>query len=268
MARPTFFDGHDALLCDLDGVVYAGDQAIDGAVATLNSLTAQGIPVAYVTNNASRAPETVSDHLVTLGISATADQVFSAAAAGVALLDELGLDSGAPVLVVGSAHLRSLVEQAGHPVVDSALDGPAAVIQGFDPAVGWRHLAEAAYAIQNGARWVATNTDLTIPRADGVAPGNGSLVQAVTQATGIVPPAAGKPEPQLFQWAAQQLGARRPLVVGDRLDTDILGGNRAGFTTALVLTGIDTRESIDRAPDDHRPTVVVESLADLLGDTP
>lgn len=113
---------------------------------------------------------------------------------------------------------------------------------------------------------MATNTDLTIPRAEGIAPGNGSLVQAVSQATGVIPPAAGKPQPLLFQWAAEQLGAQRPLVVGDRLDTDILGGNRAGFTTALVLTGVDSRESAAAAPQDQRPQVIVQSLDELLGE--
>ncbi|MCT2090143.1 HAD-IIA family hydrolase [Micrococcus terreus] len=262
----SFFSGHDALLCDLDGVVYAGAGAIAGAVETLHELTERGVPVAFVTNNASRSPQSVAEHLAELGITATAEQIFGAAAAGVRLLEGMELPPGSAVLVIGSDYLRGLVSEAGFRVVSRADEQPAAVIQGFDPSVGWADLAQAAYAIQAGAVWVATNTDLTIPRAEGIAPGNGSLVQAVSQATGVIPPAAGKPQPLLFQWAAEQLGAQRPLVVGDRLDTDILGGNRAGFTTALVLTGVDSRESAAAAPQDQRPQVIVQSLDELLGE--
>lgn len=264
----TFFGDHDAVLCDLDGVVYAGDHAIDGAVETLNELSSRGIPVAFVTNNASRSPETVAQHLSELGIPTGPEQVFGSAAAGVKLLHDSGVADGSAVLVVGSVFLRGLVREAGFQVVTTADDGPVAVIQGFDPSVGWTDLAEASYAIQRGAHWVATNTDLSIPRAQGIAPGNGSLVQAITLATGVTPPSAGKPEPVLFQWAAEKLGARRPLVVGDRMDTDILGGNRAGFTTALVLTGVDTRETAGQAEADQRPTVIVETMRELLGERP
>ncbi|MCY1160018.1 MAG: family hydrolase [Citricoccus sp.] len=259
-----FFDGHDALLCDLDGVVYAGEHAIDGAVETLRELDALGVPVAYVTNNASRSPESVAEHLNSFGLSVEGEQVLGSAAAGVALLGEELQGRTTRVLVVGSDHLRDLVSDAGHQVAESAAEGPEAVIQGFDPSVSWRDLAQAAFAIRCGARWVATNTDLTIPRAEGIAPGNGALVEAVARATGTVPVAAGKPEPVLFRMAAERLGGRRPLVVGDRLDTDILGGNRAGFDTALVLTGVDNRDTTQAAPSDHQPTWVLDGLPALL----
>ena len=259
-----FFGGHDALLCDLDGVVYAGDHAIDGAVPTLRELDARGVPVAYVTNNASRAPQAVAEHLNSFGLKVSGEQVFGSAAAGVALLDErLGGRRGS-VLVVGSEHLRELVTAAGHDLVTHAAEHPDAVIQGFDPAVGWTDLAEAAYAVRAGACWVATNTDLTIPRAEGIAPGNGALVEAISRATGTTPVAAGQPAPVLFRMAAQRLGATRPLVVGDRLDTDILGGNRAGYDTALVLTGVDSRTSAASAPADQHPSWILEDLPALL----
>ncbi|QCU77787.1 HAD-IIA family hydrolase [Citricoccus sp. SGAir0253] len=265
---PRFFDGHDAVLCDLDGVVYAGDHAVAGAVETLRELGGRGVPVAYVTNNASRAPEAVAAHLNAFGLEVTGDRVFGSAAAGVALLDEVLGGRAARVLVVGSDHLRSLVGAAGHRVVGSAAEAPDAVIQGFDPSVCWADLAEASYAVRAGARWVATNTDLTIPRAEGIAPGNGALVEAVARATGTRPVAAGKPEPVLFRMAARAVGARRPLVVGDRLDTDILGGNRSGFDTALVLTGVDDRESAAAAPAEQQPTWLLAGLPDLLGRPP
>lgn len=275
MAGTVFFGGHDAVLCDLDGVVYAGEGAIDGAVDTLGELAARGIPVAYVTNNASRSPQAVADHLCDLGLEVAAGQVFGAAAAGVSLLSEVlsgsagsATDPGrqAAVLVVGSDFLRSEVERAGHRVVSSASDRPEAVIQGFDPTVSWTDLAQASFALRNGAHWIATNTDLTIPRAEGIAPGNGALIEAVSRATGTRPRSAGKPEPFLFHRAARAVGAQRPLVVGDRLDTDILGGNRAGYSTALVLTGVDTEATAGAASPEQRPTWIIDGLPALLED--
>ncbi|MEE1622531.1 HAD-IIA family hydrolase [Zafaria sp. Z1313] len=259
---PLLISSYDAVLSDLDGVVYAGAGAVPEAVPALRGLHGHGVALAYITNNASRSPEQVAEHLCGLGAPATAGQVFGSAAAGSELLAGL-IAPGAPVLVVGSGYLRSCVESRGFRVVDSAADAPAAVIQGFDPTLGWTDLAEAAYAIQRGAAWVATNTDLTIPRAEGIAPGNGSLVDAVANATGAVPLVAGKPEPLLFERAARTLGADRPLVVGDRLDTDILGGNRAGFATASILTGIDGTAEILGAAAAERPRYILGNLAGL-----
>jgi len=264
MSAATLPGGHDGVLCDLDGVVYAGGAAIPGAVDAIAALRDRGIPVAFVTNNASRAPESVAEHLTELGIPTSADQVFGSALAGVDLLERtLGVREGA-VLVVGSAHLRSLVADRGYTPVDTAAAHPIAVIQGFDPSLGWAQLAEAAYAVNAGAAWVATNLDLSIPRAEGIAPGNGALVAAVGHATGTQPVAAGKPEPDLFELAARTLGLRRPLVVGDRLDTDIRGGNAAGFDTVLVLTGVDSRESAASAPEAETPTWIADSLPEIF----
>lgn len=270
----VFFGGHDGLLCDLDGVVYAGNGAISGAVESLNALMARGVPVAFVTNNASRSPAQVAAHLRELGVNVTDDQqVFGSASAGVALLQRhvpLSEDpevAGQGVLVAGSAYLAELVTDAGYTVTSNASTRPSAVIQGFDPGLGWCTLAQASYAIQNGAIWIATNLDLTIPRAEGRAPGNGSLVNAVATACGRRPDfSAGKPEPVMFELAAQQWGMDRPLVVGDRLDTDIEGGNRAGFDTALVLTGIHQSQDAEQADTVRTPTHLLSTLEDLLGE--
>lgn len=262
MSVPRFFHGHDGLLCDLDGVVYAGAEAVPGAVESLTALIEAGIPVAFVTNNASRAPQTVADHLRDLGVPTDAEHVFGSAQAGVALLGE-HVPAGAAVLPVGSTYLAGLLEESGYRVVASAADRPDAVVQGFDPSVGWAQLAQAAYAVNAGAVWIATNLDLSIPRGEGIAPGNGALVGAVSHATGTVPVAAGKPEPHLFRVAAQDLGLENPLVVGDRLDTDIRGGNAAGFDTVMVLTGIDSRAAADRAPVADRPRWIVDDLTAL-----
>jgi ribonucleotide monophosphatase NagD (HAD superfamily) len=140
-----------------------------------------------------------------------------------------------------------------------------AVIQGFDPSVGWKHLAEASYAIQQGAKWVATNQDWTIPREEGLAPGNGTLVSAVHTAVGQLPVVAGKPEKAIFETALAQFGASSAVYIGDRLDTDVLGANRAGIGSALVMTGVTTRKELLAAKADFRPTFILGTLKDLLG---
>lgn len=252
----------DALLADLDGVVYAGPHAIPGAVDSLQQLAGLGIGLGYVTNNASRSPAQVAAHLRELGAPAEDSQVVSSSQAAAELLASL-LPPGAKVLITGSPALAEEIELVGLTAVRSQAEGPVAVVQGFSPEVGWKDLAEATYVVSAGALWVATNTDMSIPQARGIAPGNGTLVAAVAAATGQNPRVAGKPEAPLFHAAAKRLAADRPLVVGDRLDTDILGGNNAGFSTVAVLTGVDTRETILAARTDERPDYLIASLSDL-----
>ncbi|MFD5278906.1 HAD-IIA family hydrolase [Pseudarthrobacter sp. NPDC058362] len=262
MADVPLIARFDALLADLDGVVYAGPHAIAGAVESLQQLSGLGIGLGYVTNNASRSPAQVAAHLRELGAPAEDQQVVSSSQAAAELLASL-LAPGARVLITGSAALAREIELVGLLPVHSQDEQPVAVVQGFNPELGWKDLAEAAYVVSAGALWVATNTDMSIPQARGIAPGNGTLVAAVAAATGQQPRVAGKPEAPLFHAAAKRLGAERPLVVGDRLDTDILGGNNAGFATVAVLTGVDTRESILAARAAERPAYIIENLPDL-----
>lgn len=254
---------YDGVLFDLDGVLYAGPAAIAGAADAVRELVTLDVPRAYVTNNASRSAEQVAEHLQSLGIPARTDEVFGSAPAGISLLKE-SVESGSKVLVTGSDYLRSLVKEAGYHLVSTSEEDPAAVIQGFDPSLGWADLAEASYAINAGAQWFATNLDLSIPRERGIAPGNGALIEAVGRATGTQPQAAGKPEPVMFTQAARSLQMDAPLVIGDRLDTDVLGGNRAGFDTALVLTGIDSEASAQSADPDSQPKWILEHLGQLF----
>ncbi|MGO4492308.1 HAD-IIA family hydrolase [Arthrobacter sp. 2YAF22_2] len=262
MAEAELISGFDALLADLDGVVYAGPHAIPGAVESLKRLAEIGVGLGYVTNNASRTPAEVALHLRELGAPAEEQQVVSSPQAAAELLVSL-LPAGARVLITGGDALAREIEIAGLVPVRSEADDPVAVVQGFHPDLGWKDLAEASYVVAAGAVWVATNTDLTIPQARGMAPGNGTLVAAVTAATGREPLVAGKPEAPLFHAAAKRLAAERPLVVGDRLDTDILGGTNAGFATVAVLTGVDTRETILAARTRERPTFLINDLTDL-----
>lgn len=268
----TFRDLYDGFLFDLDGVVYAGQGAVPGAAESISELKDSGFGIGFVTNNASRSEAAVAEHLRELGVPADESCVFGSARTGVELLGE-EVERGASVYVVGSDYLSGLVAEAGYEALslEQMEDGARAdaVIQGFDPGLGWRHLAAASYAIAGGAAWVATNKDATIPRAEGIAPGNGALVGTVETATGRTPAVGGKPQAPIFERARREVGLERPLMCGDRLDTDIAGANAAGIDSALVLTGIDGRQDAERAERGLRPTYVVDSLTALVsGDDP
>lgn len=258
-------DGVDVLLADLDGVVYAGANAIPHAVESLVAATADGCRVGYLTNNASRTPMSVAEHLRELGLPTTTDDVVTSPQAAMALLADL-VPAGSTILVVGGEGLTYELERAGYRITRSAEDAPAAVVQGFAPHVAWTDLAEAAFALRGGEAgipWVATNTDWTIPQARGTAPGNGTLVSAVHTAVGRLPVVAGKPEKAIFDAARARFAAEKPLFVGDRLDTDILGAVRSGMDSVLVLTGIDGSKQLLAAAPDSRPTFIVEDLRGL-----
>lgn len=259
-------DGARVLLADLDGVVYRGRQAIPGAVDALERVRASGVRVGYVTNNASRTATAVAQQLTGFGLTVTAEDVVTSPQAAIRVLIDL-VPAGASVLVVGGDGLSSVVVDAGFRLAAGADDADA-VIQGFHPSVAWTDLAEASYAVQRGKPWVATNQDWTIPQERGIAPGNGTLVSAVHTAAAALPIVAGKPETPIFEVALERFGGGNTLVVGDRLDTDILGANRAGLPGALVLTGIDNATQLLAAPKDHRPTWILSGLGELFDDYP
>ncbi len=256
-------DTFETLLLDLDGVIYEGNRAIVDAVESISELRAKGIQVGYVTNNASRTSEAIAEQLRSFGLELNVEDVITSAQAGARLLKQI-VPAGSKVLVVGGEGLRSNVLLAGFEIVESSKDSPAAVITGFDPSVGWKHLAEASYAIQKGAKWVATNQDWTIPREEGLAPGNGTLVSAVHTAVGQLPVVAGKPEKAIFDTALSHFGYSSAVYIGDRLDTDVLGANRAGIGSALVMTGVTTRKELLAAKADSRPTFILGTLKELL----
>jgi glycerol 3-phosphatase-2 len=259
---------YDTALLDLDGVVYVGPAAVPGAPAALAAARARGMRLAYVTNNAARTPAMVASHLTELGVPAQVDEVVTSAQAAASLVAQR-VAPGAAVLVVGGAGLVEAVRERGLRPVTSADEEPEAVVQGFAPEVSWTLLAEGAYAVRAGAPWIASNLDLTIPTPRGVAPGNGSLVNVIATATGRRPDAvAGKPELALHREAMQRSGARRALVVGDRLDTDIEGATRADTDSLLVLTGVTGARELLTAPPEHRPTFVAATMQALLEPLP
>jgi HAD superfamily hydrolase (TIGR01457 family) len=257
----TLVDRYDALLIDLDGTVYRGQEAVPGAAEAIAAARRKGVGIRYVTNNASRSPQAVADHLVELGFATNVDEVSTSAQAGAAMLAER-LPARTNVLVLGTQALQAEVLKRGLTPVDTA-DEAKAVLQGLSMDLGWRELAEAAVAIRNGALWVACNVDATLPTERGLLPGNGSLVAALRTATGQEPLVAGKPATPLLQQAAKELGAHRPLVVGDRLDTDILGAVNAGMDSLLVCTGVSTAQEAQALPEDQRPTYVGADLSIL-----
>jgi HAD superfamily hydrolase (TIGR01450 family) len=263
----TPLDGVDLLLADLDGVVYSGPTALPYAVESINRVQ-QSIRVGYLTNNASRTDATVASHLTELGLTVAPDDVVTSPQAAIVLLKDL-VPAGSTVMVVGGDGLVHELQKGGFTVTRSADDHPVAVVQGFAPEVGWKDLAEASFALQPRPGevelpWVATNTDWTLPQARGIAPGNGTLVSAVHTATGRLPVVAGKPERAIFDAAVARFGASSPLFVGDRLDTDILGANRAGIPSALVMTGIDRAKQVLAAPEESRPTFLLGDLRELF----
>ncbi|MFE5870436.1 HAD-IIA family hydrolase [Streptomyces roseifaciens] len=257
-------EAYDTALLDLDGVVYAGGEAIAYAVESLGTAREGGMHLAYVTNNAARTPETVAGHLTELGVPAEASDVITSAQAVARLISEQ-LPAGSRVLVIGAEGLRVALRERGLVPVESADDDPAAVVQGYGgPDMPWSRLMEASYAVARGLPWFASNTDLTIPSGRGIAPGNGAAVQVVRIATGATPQVAGKPLPPMHRETVLRTGAERPLVVGDRLDTDIEGAHVGGVDSLLVLTGVTTAAQLVAARPEHRPTYVAEDLRGLL----
>ncbi|MFE7779368.1 HAD hydrolase-like protein [Streptomyces sp. NPDC057445] len=259
---------YDTALLDLDGVVYAGGEAIPYAVEALGAASAGGMHLAYVTNNALRTPDAVAQHLTELGVPAEPGDVITSAQAVARLIAEQ-VPAGARVLVIGGEGLRVALRERGLEPVESADDDPAAVVQGYGgPGLEWGRFAEASYAIARGVPWFASNTDLTIPSARGIAPGNGAAVEVVRIATGAEPQVAGKPLPPMHRETVLRTGARRPLVVGDRLDTDIEGAFNGDVDSLLVLTGVTDAAQLLAAEPKHRPTYVDADLRGLLTGQP
>ena len=254
---------YDVALLDLDGVVYLGGTPIPGAAEALRKADAAGMRLAYVTNNAFRTPAAIAELLTSFGVPATREDVVTSAQAAARLLAER-LPPGAPVLVVGGSGLRMALRERGLRPVSTAIDKPQAVVQGYVPDVSYSLLAEGSLAVAAGALFVASNGDRTLPSRRGRQPGNGALIQVIATATGVQPLGAGKPEPPLHNESVLRTGAKHPLVVGDRLDTDIEAAHRVGADSLLVLTGVTGPAEAVLAPPSQRPTYLAEDLSGLL----
>lgn len=257
-----------AVICDLDGVVYRGAAPVPGAVETLNRLSAGDIPVVFATNNASRSPDAVGDHIHELGVGRDGWAVVTSSQAAAAYL-AARLPKRTVVLAVGGPGVVQALTDVGLvPVRVSELAGASveAVVQGLGVDVTWSELAEVGYLVEAGATWVVTNLDNMLPTSRGPAPGNGALVTAVQTATTVIPHVVGKPGTALFDLARSRLGVEQAetLVCGDRLDTDIEGANAAGLDSLLVLNGVSRLKDLAFAAPIARPTYVASGLTGLL----
>jgi HAD superfamily hydrolase (TIGR01450 family) len=252
------------VLLDVDGTVIRGAETVPEAPDVINELRQAGYAVQFVTNNASRTPDEIAEHLTGLGVpTAAADIVTSGQAAGALLANRLPTD--AAVLIVGADALAAEVRLVGLTPVTAASEDPVAVVQGHSPRTGWTQLAEACLAIRGGAMWVACNVDRTLPTERGLLPGNGAMVAALQAATDREPTVAGKPARPLLDTAMERAGAQRPLVVGDRLDTDIAGARAAELDSLLVLSGVADAVALLAAPPEHRPSHLGADLRVLRG---
>jgi glycerol-1-phosphatase len=258
---------YDVALLDLDGVVYRGSDAVPGAAQALAAARDAGMRLAFVTNNASRSPSAIAAQLSRLGVPAQASDVVTSAQAAATLIAQR-FPAGSPVLVAGAIGLRLALRERGLRPVSVAADNPVAVVQGYAPDMNYGLLAEAGVAVRDGAWYVATNADSTLPTPRGPQPGNGSLLQVIITATGIQPVVAGKPETPLHAESIARTGAQRPLVIGDRLDTDIEGAVRGGADSLVVLTGVSDAQDVVLAPAIRRPTYVAADLGGLLEPQP
>ncbi len=256
------WDAYDVAMLDLDGVVYIGPDAVPGAPDHLGKAAAAGMHLAYVTNNAARPPDVVAEHLRELGVAVDARDVVTSAQAAARLLSER-LPEGSAVYVIGGAGLFAALEERSLRPVQSLDDEPVAVASGFHRDLRWGTVIDGAILVRRGLPWVAANTDMTVPTQQGPGPGNGVLVEAVARFADREPLVAGKPKPPLFEETLRRVGGRRPLVVGDRLDTDIEGAVNAGYDSLLVMTGVTSLEQLVRAGPGQRPTYVGSDLGAL-----
>ncbi len=254
---------YDVAMLDLDGVVYVGPAAVPAAPRALAEARQGGMRLAFVTNNAARPAVAVAELLTALGVPAQPEEVITSAQTAAHYLSRR-LPAGANVLVVGGAGLIEALTERGLRPVASADDDPAAVVQGFSPDTDWKLLSEGAVAIRRGVFWLATNLDSTVPSARGPLPGNGSLVAALRHATGVEPMATGKPDPTMHAETVERTSAKRPLVVGDRLDTDIEGARRVGCASLLVFSGVTTPRQVLSASERERPDYLAYDVSGLL----
>ena len=259
--------GYDVAMLDLDGVVYIGPDAVPGAAELLQRVGADGMQLAYVTNNASRPPDAVAEHLRQLGVPAGGDDVVTSAQAAARLVHER-VEHGAAVFVIGGEGLRAALAELDLRAVQEIDADPVAVVSGYSPELRWRTVIDGSILVRRGLPWIASNTDLTVPTPHGPGPGNGVLVRAVAEFAQVDPVVAGKPEPPLFEETLRRVGGRRPLVVGDRLDTDIEGAVRAGYDSLLVMTGVTGTAELVAAARGSRPTYVSADLGGLLSPHP
>jgi glycerol-1-phosphatase len=261
-SQGPLWDAYDVAMLDLDGVVYIGPDAVPGAPEHLDAARGAGMHLAYVTNNASRPPAAVALHLRELGVAVADEDVVTSAQAAARVLSEQ-LPEGSAVFVIGGEGLEVALREQGLRPVQDPDEKPMAVVSGFHGDLRWSTVIAGAILVRDGLPWVASNTDMTVPTPVGPGPGNGALVEVVARFADRRPVVAGKPETPLFEETLRRVGGERPLVVGDRLDTDIEGANHTGYDSMLVMTGVTGLEQLVAAGSALRPSYVAADLGGL-----
>jgi HAD superfamily hydrolase (TIGR01457 family) len=252
-------DRYDAYLFDLDGVLYRADSPVEHAAEAVGRLRELGWPVAFMTNNSARTPSQVAEKLLSVGIRVSADEVVSSAVVTAEMLRERGIEDA---FVIGEDGVLEALGRARIRVLGPDAVEAEAVVVGWDRGITYDKLRTAALLVERGAALVATNADPSYPAPDGLWPGAGALLAAVVATTGAEPLVVGKPQAPLFEAACRRAGGKVPLVIGDRLDTDIAGAVALGLDSMLVFTGVSTPEDLARG--DVRPTYVGADLRALF----
>ncbi|MBC8493141.1 MAG: TIGR01457 family HAD-type hydrolase [Chloroflexi bacterium] len=248
----------NSLIIDLDGVLYRGDEAIVGAREFIALLQQEGIPFLLLTNNSTRTPDQYVTKLGKMGIAIEESDVLTSAQATALYLERIARPE-ARVYAIGEEGLRAALQGK----FTIAEEGASFVVVGMDRGLTYEKLKTATLLIRGGARFIATNPDKTLPTEEGLVPGNGAAIAALEAATGVAPFVVGKPEPAIFDLALARMGVGKEgaAVIGDRLETDILGGRRAGLSTILVLSGATSRQELENST--IKPDLVFENVRQL-----
>lgn len=250
------------LVLDLDGVLWRGDRILPGVAPLFAWLHEHAVPFCLASNNATLTIDRVMERLQGTSASLGPEHLVTSADAAAGYLKR-AFDAPPPVFVIGEGILRQAIAGAGCTLVDRSEDAKVVVV-GMDRQLTWAKLVEAGLAIAAGARFIGTNPDRTFPTERGIGPGNGAILAALETATGQAPVIVGKPEAEIFREATRRLGVppEQTLVVGDRVETDIVGGQRAGMRTALVLTGVTSAADLRDHPE--KPGLVFDGLPELV----
>ncbi|MDM8532070.1 HAD-IIA family hydrolase [Anaerolineales bacterium HSG25] len=252
-----------AIVIDMDGVLWRGETLLPGFNQFFNMLYTRNIPFMLATNNARKTPAQYVARFAGFGVTVTPEQVLTSSLATATYLQN-ELSAGAKVYAVGEDGIRSALNEVGLTVVTDASQPVSAVVSSLDMGLTYQKLKSATILIRQGARFIATNADLTFPIEQGFAPGAGSIAAAIQAATDVEPTVVGKPGHFMFEIAVQKMGVlpHETMMIGDRLETDILGGQRAGLNTLLVTSGVDNEQSI--ASKGIKPDMILSGIAELV----
>ncbi|WP_414044686.1 TIGR01457 family HAD-type hydrolase [Macrococcus equi] len=251
---------YSGYLLDLDGTMYAGSEVIEGAREFIQYLSDHDLPYLFVTNNASKRPDEVADKLSAMGFVAHEQNVVTSAMATASYIAEE--KPGASVYVIGGTGIRSALENEGLVIKeDEHVDY---VVIGLDVDINYEKLSLACLAVRNGAKFISTNPDTSIPTERGFLPGNGALTSVISVSTGVEPIFIGKPMPTIMNKAVEMIGLDKSelVMIGDLYMTDIMSGINAGIDTLHVQTGVSSYEQVmaEAVP----PTYSVKNLLEVI----